>query len=146
VDDTAAKLAGPNRNRIRFGPSSAVPVGPVLIGRFGLPLTSRSRPISSSSSSARLRFSARNGTNPPPLPTPVAVALPALVIVELVLAVATVLEITDDDGRVFVVVDEMVGVGAAAMGLTADVGSALCETRDSRRVSSGSEDCSSSSP
>src|SRR6266403_5489836 len=129
VDDAAAKLAAPNRNRIRFGPSSPPPVVPVLVARFDLPLTSRSRPISYSSSSARLRFSARNGTNPLLLPLPV----PAVADV-VVVAVAEI-----GEGSVNVV--EMALPAAA----TADV-EGLDDTRDSSSASSGSEDWSSSSP
>ena len=118
----AAKLAAPNRSRMRFGASSplAVDDAATLAGRLDLPLTSRSRPDSSSSSSARLRFSARKGTNPPLL-------VPVFAVVVVVVVVIV--------GAGVVVVVGMTTLEVDAGGLT----------RDSRSASSGSEDGSSSS-
>ena len=149
VDDAAAKLAAPNRNRIRFGPSSPAPVAPVLAGRFDLPPMSRSRPILSSSSSTRLRFSERSGTNPrlpTPGPVPAAVAGTTVVVVVLLVTTDGVGVVAVAVVAVVVVVVVVVIVGGVEMVPAPEGGAVLAETSDSRSASSGSEDCSSSSP
>jgi hypothetical protein len=151
MDDTAAKLATPNRNRIHFGPSSPAPVALVLAGHFDLPPMSRSRPILSLSSSTHLCFSKHSGTNPrlpTPGPVPAAVA-------EMTVVVVVVVVVTADGVRVVavaiavvvvVVVVVVVIVGGIEMVPAPEGGVVLAEMSDSRSASSGSEDCSSSLP
>ena len=143
-DDTAAKLAAPNCNRIRFGPSSPAPVALVLAGHFDLPPMSCSRPILSSSSSTHLRFSEHSGTNPQ-LPTlgPVPAVVVVVVVVVTVDGVGVVAVAV---AVVVVVVVVVVIVGGVEMVPAPEGGAVLAKMSDSRSTSSGSKDCSSSSP